>query len=256
MKRLTLISIVALAALALSACASATSPSWPGLAADADRAYLASGSFVYAVRVSDGSKAWQYPDKAGAQHFYAQPVLTPDGQLLVGSVGTDNSLTSLDPATGQPKWAQPFVAGGRWVAAPLVTTDTIYAANDNGTLYALDLATGQMRWSIPLDRSLWGAPATNGKFVFVTSLDHYLYAVDPGTRAIAWKADLSGAAPSSAAVSADGSMIYAGSFAKKVFGIDSATGSVRWTADVQDWVWGAPVLDGDSVYAADVSGGI
>jgi outer membrane protein assembly factor BamB len=257
MKRMALISLVGLGALLLSACGSpGTSASWPGLAADGDRAYLASGGFVYAVRLSDGTKSWQYPDKAGAQHFYSQPVLTPDGQLLVGSSGTDDGLVSLDPASGQTKWAAPFVASDHWVAPPLVVKDTIYAPNNNGTLYALDLASGQMRWSLPLGNALWGGPVTNGKLVFATSLDHHLYAVDPETHKLAWTFDLGGSAPSSATLSGDGNTIFAGSFAKKVFGIDAATGAPRWKADVNDWVWGAPVRDGDSVYAADLSGRI
>ena len=58
MKRLTLISFVLLGAILLSACSSAASrgTSWPGLAADANNAYLANGQFIYAARLSDGSK--------------------------------------------------------------------------------------------------------------------------------------------------------------------------------------------------------
>jgi outer membrane protein assembly factor BamB len=256
MKRLTLISFIGLGALLMSACGTPTTASWPGLTADSDRAYLASGSFLYAVRLSDGQKVWQYPDKAGPQHFYSQPVISPDGQLLVGSAGADNGLVSLDPATGQTKWAAPFVASDHWVAPPLVLKDMIFAPNNNGTLYALALATGQLQWSIPLGYSLWGAPVTDGKLVFVTSLDHRLFAVDPAQRRVAWKLDLGGSAPSAASVSSDGSMLFVGSFTRKILGVDTASGTVRWSADVKDWVWGAPVSDGGSVYAADISGNL
>jgi len=257
MKRLTLVSLVVLLAFLISACGTgASTESWPGLAADSSQVYLASGQFVYAVRLSDGSKVWQYPDKAGPQLFYSPPVLTPDGQLLVGSSGTDYGLTSLDPATGQTKWAAPFVARNHWVAPPLVEGETIFAANNDGALYGLELATGRMLWHLPLGGSLWGAPATNGKLVFVASLDHHLYAVDPSKQALAWKLDLGGSAPGTVSVSHDGSTVYAGSFGKKVFGVDAAGGSVRWTTDVKDWVWGAPVLASDSVYTADIGGHI
>ncbi|MGZ3434548.1 MAG: outer membrane protein assembly factor BamB family protein, partial [Isosphaeraceae bacterium] len=100
------------------------------------------------------------------------------------------------------------------------------------------------------------APATNGKLVFVPSLDHYLYAADPLQKALAWKLDLGGSAAGTVSVSNDGSTVYVGSFGKKVFGVDAASGSVRWTADVKDWVWGAPVLASDSVYTADIGGNI
>jgi outer membrane protein assembly factor BamB len=257
MKRLLLISLVLLGAILLSACsASATTSSWPGLAADAKMAYLANGSYIYAVRLTDGTKAWQYPDKSGTQLFYSDPVLTPDGQLLVGSSGRDNQLTSLDIATGLQKWAAPFVASDRWVAPPLVVGDTVYAPNNDGTLYALKLATGEKSWALHFSRDLWGAPVTNGKLIFVSSLDHFLYAVDPQAQKIVWKVDLGGSAPGSPVVSADGTTLYVGSFAKKIFAMDAATGSVRWTADTKDWVWSAPILGGDSLFAADISGNI
>ncbi len=164
-------------------------------------AYLADGAYIYAVRLTDGTKAWQYPDKSGTQLFYSNPVLTSDGQLLVGSAGRDNELTSLDTATGQQKWAAPFVASDRWVAPPLVVGDTVYAANNDGTLYVLKLATGEKSWSLHISRELWGAPVTNGKLIFVTSLDHFLYAVDPQAQKIVWKVDLGGSAPGSPVVS-------------------------------------------------------
>jgi outer membrane protein assembly factor BamB len=257
MKRFLLISLVLLGAVLLSACAGSTNTSsWPGLAADSKTAYLANGSYIYAVRLSDGAKTWQYPAKSGTQLFYADPVLTADRQLLVASAGRDNELTSLDPATGQQKWAAPFVGKDRWVAAPLVVGDTIYAANNDGTLYALKLATGEKVWSLFLGRELWGAPVTNGKLIFVTSLDHFLYAVDPQAQKIAWKVDLGGSIPGSPAVSSDGTTLYVGSFAKKIFAVDVTTGSVRWTADTKDWVWNAPVLGGDSLFATDISGNV
>ena len=257
MKRSFLISLILLGAILLSACAAgASATSWPGLAADSKMAYLANGAFIYAVRLNDGSKAWQYPDKSGTQLFYADPVLTTDGQLLVGSAGRDDQLTSLDPSTGQQKWSAPFVATDRWVAPPLVVESKVYAANNDGTLYVLDLATGSKVWSLHISRELWGAPVTNGKLIFVTSLDHFLYAVDPDAQKVVWKVDLGGSVPGSPAVSKDGTTLFIGSFAKKIFAVDVATGSIRWTADTKDWIWSAPVLGGDSLFAADISGNI
>ncbi len=182
MKRSTLFSFVLLGAILLSACSSAASrgTSWPGLAADANNAYLANGQFIYAARLSDGSKLWQYPDKAGSQQFFAAPLLTPDGQLIVGSAGTDQGLYSLDPATGATKWSVPFTgAKDRWIAAPLAINDTLYAPNNDGSLYALKLATGELLWSLSIGHPLWGSPVTDGKLIFLTSLDHFLYAIDP-----------------------------------------------------------------------------
>lgn len=256
MKRLTVVTLIVLAGLLLSGCTGgASSSSWPGLAADKDNAYLASGSFLYAVRLADGQKVWQYPaDKPGKELFYSDPVLTPDGQLIAGSSGSDEALISLDAATGKPRWGAPFTASDHWIAPPLVVGDTVYAPNNNGTLYAIKLATGQLAWSVPVGRSLWGTPATDGKLIFVTSLDHFIYAIDPATQKVAWKTDLGGSVPGSPMVATDGKGLYAGSFARKLFSLDPSNGAVRWSATLNDWVWGAPLLMGDALYAADISG--
>lgn len=257
MKRLTVISLILLASVLLSACSSAaSSTSWPGLAADTKNAYLANGQFVYAARLSDGAKVWQYPTQAGTEQFFSNPVLTPDGQLLVGSSGRDYALYSVDATTGAAKWAAPFTATDHWVASPLVVGDTIYAPNNNGTLYAIKLATGQLAWSLPLGHSLWGAPTTDGKLIFVSSLDHFLYAVDPNTHKLVWKTNLGGSAPGSPLVASDGSSLYLGSFARKVFAVEAATGAIRWTASLKDWVWNTPALAGDAIYTADISGNL
>ncbi len=257
MKSLTLISLVLLGAVLLSGCSGSATigASWPGLAADTNNAYLAAGQYVYAVRLSDGAKVWQYPEKAGSQIFDSNPVLAPDGQLLVGSSGNDHSLVSLDPATGQAKWAAPFTgATDRWIAPPLVVTDTVYAPNNDGTLYALKLSSGEELWSLPISHSLWSAPVTDGKLVYLTSLDHFLYAIDPQGRKIVWKTDLGGPAPGSPAVSADGATLYIGSFASRIFAVNTADGSIRWSVKTTGWVWGTPVVNGSTLYAADING--
>jgi outer membrane protein assembly factor BamB len=252
MKRLTLISLVLFGAVLLSACGSANNINWPGLAADSNNAYLTVGQSVYAVRLNDGSKVWQY-SAAGGQSFYSNPVLTADGQVLVGSAGNDHGLVSLDAATGNKKWS--FTAAqDRWIASPLAVNDTIYAPNNDGTLYVLKLSTGELQWALPISKSLWGTPVTDGKLMFLTSLDHFLYAVDLQAQKVIWKTDLGGLAAGSAALSADGTTIYVGSFAAKVFALNAADGSVRWAADTKASVWNSPTLNGSNLYSADVNG--
>ena len=89
MKKINLVILLALGAVLLSACTggrAALVNTWAGLAADGERAYLSSGSHVYAVDVQTGKEVWRYPAETDNNIiFYANPVLTSDGQLLVGS---------------------------------------------------------------------------------------------------------------------------------------------------------------------------
>jgi outer membrane protein assembly factor BamB len=264
MKRLTLISLASLVAVLLSACATSggRGASWPGLAADTTNAYLADGQYVYAVRLSDGTKIWQYPEKAGASIFYSTPVLTADGQVLVGSAANDHALYAIDPNNVDPATKVPVTkwifngAADHFIAPPLVVGDMVYAPNNDGTLYALKLATGEKLWALPISHSLWSTPVSNGKLLFLASLDHFLYAIDPQAQKIVWKTDLGGAVPGSPALSADGATLYVGSFASKVLALNAEDGRVRWTADTKSWVWATPVVDGDTVYVTDIDGSI
>ncbi len=63
-----------------------------------DVAYVAATTYVHAIRLSDGSEVWRYPEKAEPNRmFYAAPVLVGD-QLIVGDYR--NELHSIIPITG------------------------------------------------------------------------------------------------------------------------------------------------------------
>jgi YVTN family beta-propeller protein len=251
--RLILFVSLALGALFLSACGSPVN-TWPGLSADAERAYLANGPVVYAIDLEDGEEVWHYPEEPdGKLLFYATPLLTPDGQLLIGSAGTNYALVSLDPQTGRENWADPFTgAKDTWVAAPLVVGDLIYAPNSDGNLYVLDLE-GALVDTLELGGALWSQPVSDGTVIYVASLDHHVHVIDAATRAVLETINLGGAIPGGLTLGTDG--VYAGSSASRVEFVGS-DGTHHTLAETKDWVWGAPALDGETLYFADVSGNV
>jgi outer membrane protein assembly factor BamB len=252
MKRFVLIYVVLLASVLLSACGVRPSTSWPGLAADASQAYLTDGTFVYAIDLADGKQVWRFPEKAGKNSFYATPVLTPDGQVLVGSEGTEHNLYSLDSKTGREHWIKPFSgAKDRWIGAPLVVGGAIYAPNADGRLYILDMEGGLID-SVELGGPLWSQPATDGQLLYVTSLDHHLYAVDLASHGVVQTVDLGGAIPGGPTAGPEG--VYVGSFSKKLELV--ANGEKRSLAEAENWIWGAPALDGETLYYADLNGNV
>jgi len=253
-KRLFLFFLLALAALTLSACGQAPVNNWPGLAVDEAKAYLASGSFVFAIDLQSHNEVWRFPAKAdNSLHYYANPVLTPDGQLLIGSAGTNHAFSSLNPDTGKENWPAPFTkAKGEWIASPLVFNDLIYAPNADGSLYVLKL-DGSLVDSVELGGKLWSTPVSDGKKIYVASLDHHLHVIDPANLKDNATADLGGAIPDGLTVGADG--VYVGTFASKLEFVDS-NGQHRALADAAGWIWGAPALDGETLYYADLEGNV
>ncbi|GAB4542227.1 MAG: hypothetical protein Fur002_12110 [Anaerolineales bacterium] len=257
-KRLTWIAVLALLTAALlSACSggSQTSTNWHGLSADADRAYLSNGGFVFAVDLKNGAQLWRFPAEADSKlMFYAAPVLTEDGQLLAGSAGSNHALFSLDPATGKENWAQPFSKNkGAWIASPLALNGAIYAPNTDGFLYTLDMQGKESAAPIELGGALWSAPAAANGLLYVSSLDHHLHILNPANPAEIQTIDVGGALPSSAVPAQGG--VYVGSFASKVTFVTS-DGAVKTIAEAKNWIWGAPMVDGETLYYADLSGNI
>lgn len=268
LKKMLFVLVIALAAVMLSGCTGQLlNNSWPGLASDGETAYLASGQYVYAIRLSDGKEVWRYPDKGSASlQFIAQPVIAPDGTVVIGSAGSDRRLVALDPSsidasTNAPaeKWIFSD-AKSSWVAGALILDDKVFAPNSDGTLYVLDLQDGFSTKSavkeIELGGALWAQPSTDGSLVYVSSVDHYLHAIDPETYEFAWPAiDLGGAAPGTPLVGPDGN-IYIGSFASEVIKVDPATGATTLLTSTQGWVWGGPVTDGQNIYFGDLEGNL
>lgn len=254
-----------LGAFLLSACAGGAvrGMSWPGLATDGKLAYLADGSFVYAVNLEDGKQVWRYPgERNGKLVFYSAPAVTPDGLVIVGSAGTDHSLIALnpndiDPNNGAPREEWKFTgAKDHWVAAPLVVENSLFAVNSDGNLYILDLGDGQAVKTadvVELDGRLWAQPTTDGDRVYVTSLDHSVIAVDANTHEVVWHEDIGGAVPGSPVIGADGSL-YVGSLASQLEKFDPASGNHQAVVDAENWVWSTPSLDGDTLYFGDVDG--
>lgn len=266
-KKLLLISMVLLGSVLLSACGGAVrGTTWPGLAADETTAYLSDLTFVYGVNVSDGKMAWRFSDpNDGKAQFYSTPVITPDGLVVVGSAAGEHGLYALDPSDlvtendiQIPAVAWIFTgAEGPWVAAPLVVGDLLFAPNSDGKLYVLNLNDGQSQKQavkvVELAGRLWAQPVSDGERVFVTSLDHSVYAVDVATYEVLWHQDVEGAIPGSPAIGSDG-MLYVGSLDAQLEQFDPETGEHKSVFASKNWIWSTPVVDGDTMYFGDLDG--
>lgn len=265
-KKFVFVTLILLVAVLLSGCAGGAvrGTTWAGLAATSDTAYLADGAFVYAVNLKDGTEAWHYPAKADSKKlFYAPPVITPDGLVIVGSAGTNHILVAINPKdinseTKVPNEAWTFTgAGDHWVASPLILGDKLFAANGDGNVYVLNLNDGQSTKKaekvIEVGGRLWAQPVTDGTRIFITSLDHSVVAIDAATYKILWHVDLTSAIPGSAVLGADG-MLYVGTLDSHFEKIDPATGKNETVLTTDGRLWGSPVVKDDMIYLADLNG--
>jgi outer membrane protein assembly factor BamB len=256
-KNFVLIGLLFILAVILSGCATGlTASGWPGMTADAKNVYLAGGPFVYAIDLQTGAQVWRFPDKASsANPFEAAPVLTSDGQLIVG--GYDKKLYSLNPQTGlqtgQSNW--PFTgARDRWIGGALVVKDMIYAPNADYSVYALNLQ-GKLQWTFPADQPIWGTLVSDGTNVYFGTLGRKMYAVNAQTGKQVWVQKLDGAILGTPVLGTDNT-IYVGSYVGTIYALDTATGSARSLAKASSWIWSGPALDGDTLYFGDANGSL
>lgn len=254
-KKYFVIITLLLLSIFISACSSAiyASTGWHGLAANSDTIYLAAGPQVYAIDMNTHSEKWRFPEKANSRiAFYANPVLTNDGQLLVPSY--DHKLYVLDPATGKEQWSF-SESKNRLVASPLVIENIAYQPSTDGNIYAIDLKTHQQVWKQETGDPIWAQPADNANCncVFVASMDHFVYSFDASNGRQIWKTDMGGAIVGTPAVSSDGSL-YVGTFGKQMIALDASNGNIQWRFDTQDWVWSGPALDNKVLYFGDLAG--
>jgi len=254
-KKYTLILAFFIIAVALSACAGGvtTATSWPGLTVDDQYAYVAYQTQVYAVDLLNGSEKWRYPTEADNNiTFYADPSLSLDGQLIVGSY--DSVLYSLNLETGNQNWT--FTdAQNRYIASSLVVEEAIYAPAADENLYALDL-NGLQQWIFTSEGESWAQPLTdqNCECLFLPSIDHTVYAIDPQDGSQKWQSpELGGAVVGTPAFGENGAL-YVGTFGSKLFALESKDGSIIWEFSTEGWIWSGPTLSDGVLYFGDLDG--
>lgn len=258
-KRIFIILItLVLSTMALSACTGGrriVASGWAGITIDEDTAYLAYNTHVYAIDLVTGNERWRYPEEADpAITFYASPALTEDGQLIIG--GYNNTLYSLNPKNGQVNWEFEG-AEGRYVAGPLVTAEGIFAPTTDQNVYAVDF-DGQPLWEqpFPTQEEIWARPSADLEHdrIYVSSMDHRIYAIDPQTGAEIWKTgDLDGSVVGTPALSQD-QELYLGTIAKEMIALQAENGREVWRFSAEDWVWAGPAIQDDRLYFGDLSG--
>jgi outer membrane protein assembly factor BamB len=273
-KKLLFVMIAVFAAIFLSGCVGSTA--WPGLAGSGEVAYLANQTAVHAINARSGEELWSFAGEKGGfslfntnpSLFFTTPVVTEDGLVIILDSGNKHVMYAVDPndvRDESPAIEWKFTeARGHWIAAPLIVDNRLFAPNTDGNIYVLDLQDGQsVKQAIKVIDAfadsngqpgrLWAQPVSDGTYLFVTSLEHSVLAIDLQTYEIVWHEDLGGAVPGGVAIGSDG-MLYVGSLAKQLERFDPATGAHEPVLDTKGWIWGTPVVDGDNLYFSDVEG--
>jgi outer membrane protein assembly factor BamB len=252
-KKLIILFSLLAASLLLSGCGgrSFTPSSWPGITIVDNIAYVAFNQHVFGVQTNNGTETTRLPQEPinGSTTFFHAPVALDETTLLAGDYKKELYAFNTANKTGRVFFDD---AEGRWIGAPIVVEDTVFAPNTDNFLYALDL-NGNVKWSFESGDPIWAAPLINGDLLYLASMDQKLYALSADNGSVIWETELGGTMVSNASLGEDG-VLYIGTFNSEVLALDSERGNILWRLSVDDWVWGTPVLSDGVLYATDLSG--
>ena len=278
-KTVILIIAILLVGILLSACGnrSLASTDWPGLTVKDDLAYLSAGTYVYAVNLANGQEKTvtqgnettpvRFPSDGKGGPFYGDPAFTSDGQMIIGSANINDRkhpLFSAGETDFTTQWVFENQAKDIWLAGALILNDTIYMPNSDGGLYAFDM-NGNLKGKFVAEHALWSSPVTDGKTIFISSMDHKVYAADPVNLGQKWATELDASITASPTF-VDGKL-YVGTIAGTVYALDPATGSVLWQKDFEGGIsdqvsvkdgrlyFGITAQNTGSIYALNVDDG-
>ena len=205
------------------------------------------------VRVDDqgNPRLWEVRGAGNTPtQFYTSPVVIDDGRLLATAYTGRIYEVELDAARIVNPEGHP--TEGHVVADTLATPEFLYVPLSDGGVEALSRPNLVHAWTFDApEHGTWAQPLLVDDALYVTSLDHKLYALDPESGEELWQVDLRGAVASTPVYS-DG-YLYVGSFARTLFKI-STNGEIVAEFTTHDWVWGSPVLSDGVLYAADLGG--
>lgn len=122
------------------------------------------------------------------------------------------------------EWTRPF--DGRTRYGPAVDSDTVYAADDAGTVAAFDAATGDVRWRASVDAGVTARPAIADETVYVAAGDR-LRALAAADGRTVWRSPADAAVGGAEALTVSDGVVYVGA-RRAASAFDAATGDLRW----------------------------
>jgi outer membrane protein assembly factor BamB len=271
-KSQSLLGVLLLAALLLTACSS-TTDSWAGVSKNSETGtvYVSYERHVVAINPTSGAIQWNYGDKS--TKFFATPVVS-DGVLYIGDY--KGRLHAINAETGEKEWVYTpkketlvgplsLTADDRVIGGVVVDSSLIYFGLGSRNVVAVSRETGEKVWSFDTDHGVWATPiyvpakesdSASVPTLYVVSLDHYLYAINAETGKELWRKNMGGAMPGTPAYDPERNRLYVGTFLSEVVAVDLTSREIVTRFKTDNWVWSGPALDGDMLYFGDLKGNL
>jgi len=181
---------------------------------------------LYQYNVETGELIWKSDDLGGT--MIGQPLLTPEGQLYVGTFG--NEVIAIDTKSHTILWR--FSTNG-WVwSGPYLEDGVLYFGDLEGFVYAVDSQDGKSIWQIQPDiaenRGIFGRVLVVDESLYFASRSGILYAVDKANGNPRWNKTFEAQFLSNLVQSEDTILISANKSDAILFAVD-VNGNQRWS---------------------------
>ncbi len=184
-----------------------------------------------------------------------------------------NAQVSATSTAGAPLWQVALVPPGE--RAPegfggglAVAGGRLFVTTGFGEVVALDPESGGILWRTGVEAAFRAAPASDGRIVVAVARNDASYGIDAATGETLWRSQGIGKGPGLIGGSGPalaGGLAIAPNIAGAVSGLGLRNGSEAWSSVLRGGrpgfvrgriadVTGGPVVDGDTVYAANQSG--
>ena len=218
--------------------------STPAVSLDQKTIYVGSeDQTLYALHSDTGVEKWRFITQGAIN---SSPAVGADEKIYFGS--EDKNIYCLSPE-GSLVWS--FETDGFVYSSPALDTDNqiIYIGSCDTYLYALDSETGQLIWKFKTDGKIVASPViSHDGTIYMGSLDHHLYAVNPDGSA-KWSFDAKSEIYAAPALDEDGTIFFGtaafrgGVNDNNGFYALSTTGVQKWFIQHINGFASSPIID-------------
>lgn len=236
---------------------------WSGVLVDGNHLVLASmDGHIMVLDKDTGKHMWKpdlmrvHEEDEDKRAAYGLPAVS-NGIVFVGVY--DGKIQAIEVDTGRIVETEVVSDDFEIVGGPLIHENNLYIGSGDGILrsYDLDFSNQQVTfnddWSYELDGEIWSTPVIHDDTLIITSLDHYVYALNKDTGELVWKVKTGGAIAATPVVQ-EGT-VFVGSFDGVFYAFDLNTGDEEWVFEkASNWYWGGSVIRDKTIYIPSLDG--
>ena len=191
------------------------------------------GGALHAVDGRTGEELWRVGGESG-DGFVSSPAVS-GGSVYIGSYYGDIIAASLD---GSERWR--YGTDGAVVASPAVVDGVVYVGDDSGVLHAIDAKTGRVRWRFtddaPYERVI-PSPSVTKDTVYVVSAarrsgtEPVLYALATSSGKVRWRFTAGDEADVDGIPIVAGDRVHVATLTGSIIALDAGSGALLWSID-------------------------